>query len=36
MREFFANVRNQKLLTAEIAKKIRKGRREKQYLKIDL
>jgi len=36
MQECFANVRNQTLLTAEIAKKIRKGRREKQYLKIDL
>ena len=36
MQEFFANVRNQELLTAEIAKKIRKRRGEKQYLKIDL
>jgi len=26
MQEFFANVRNQKLLTAKIAKKNRKGR----------
>ena len=36
MKAVIVNLFPEKLLTAEIAKKIRKGRREKQYLKIDL